>query len=107
MLAMLLLSAAAIALTTSTRATALLGDDAALVARAQSLASEHLELERARPDCAAPSPAPRNVPRIVALMQHSAAPGFRRTRVQASLTLSPFARTAPVALSLSGARECE
>lgn len=107
MLATLLLSAAALALTTSTRATALLGDDAALVARAQSLASERLELDRARPSCAAPAGSPRNLPRIVATTQRSAAPGVERTRLLASLTLSPFASSAPVTLSLSSAKECE
>ncbi len=104
---MLLLSAAAIALTTSTRATALLGDDAALVARAQSLAAERLELERAQTDCAAPASAPRNQPRIAAVAQRSAALGLERTRLVESLSLSPFAGSAPVVLSLSGARACE
>ena len=107
MLAMLLLSTAALALTASTRATALLGDDAALVAHAQSLASERLELDRARPGCAASPIAPRNLPRIAAITQLSAAPGMERTRLLASLSLSPLASTAPVTLSLSGAKACE
>lgn len=107
MLAMLLLTTAALALATSTRATALLGDDAALVARAQSLASERLELQRAQPGCAVLAIAPRNVPRIAAVAQRTAAPGMERTRLIAWLSLSPFASTAPVTLSLSGARMCE
>ncbi len=104
---MLLLSAAALAFSTSTRASALLGDDAALVAHAQALATEQLEGERAHRNCAASPTPPRNVPRIVALTQSTGSPGVERTRLAATLALSPFAAHASAVLSLSGARPCE
>lgn len=104
---MLLLSAATLAITTSTRASAMLADDATLVARAQAIGSESLELARILSACAAPVPAVRAVPRVTATLLPTVGAGVVVSLFSATLTLSPFAgRTDPL-LSLGTARRCE
>lgn len=105
---MVLLSAAAIAVATSTRATALLADDATLVSRAVSLANESAELAKVSRDCASVPVALRPTPRVVATVTPGAPSATYHTEhYSAALTLSPFARATTATLTLSSGRGCE
>jgi len=108
---MVLLSAAGAALMAGTRATALLADDALLVARAHSLSSSAGERTQYAPCAAGGATQGRDLPRVHVAATSLAEGGVRGTRVTATLLLSPFAygassRTPSSNLSLSSARVC-
>lgn len=90
----------------STRATALLADDAILVTRAHALsaaAAEHAHMA----GCTATDRAVTTaLPRVKVEAIITPAGRLQRVQIAASMRFSPLARAAPAELSLSSARLC-
>lgn len=107
LVAMLLLSAGALAISAGTRASVLLGDDATLVSRAQAQASESAELGRLPRACGALAAPPRALPRLSSAVTATLGAGMARERFFANLTLSPFSGAPVGVLTLSSGRPCE
>jgi hypothetical protein len=107
---MVLLSAAGAAFMAGTQATALLTDDALLVARAHSLSAAAGERTQYVPCAAIAATQGHDLPRVH--VQSTGLPGaaLQATSVTATLSFSPFAQgashTPASALSLSAARAC-
>jgi hypothetical protein len=107
---MVLLSAAGAALMASTGATALLTDDALLVARAHALSAAAGERTQYEPCTASAGSQGFGLPRVRVTSTSVPGAALQGTSVSATLLFSPFARGsagAPAAaLSLSAARAC-
>jgi hypothetical protein len=89
----------------STRATALLADDATLVSRALALSAAAAERTHAMPCSADGRDATTTLPRVRVHERVSGGP-VQRVVVSASLRFSPLARSAPTLLALSSGRPC-
>jgi hypothetical protein len=108
---MVLLSAAGAAFMAGTQATALLTDDAILVARAHSLSAAAGERVQYAPCAAGGATQGHDLPRVHVAATPVPGGGLQGTSVTATLLFSPFAyrmRSGMTAteLSLSGARAC-
>lgn len=109
---MVLLSAAGAAFMAGTRASALLTDDALLVARAHALSAAAGEHTQYTPCAAGGAAQGQDLPRVHVAATPVAEGPVHGTRVSAMLLLSPFAYGAAghgpsPGLSLSAARHCE
>ena len=105
-MSIVLLSAAALAMIAGTRATALLTDDATLVARAHALGAASAERVHGAPCSIDDREATTTLPRVRLDEMLHAGSRLQRVQVAASLHFSPLARSTPAALGLSSARLC-
>ena len=108
---MVLLSAAGAAFMAGTQATALLTDDAILVARAHAMSASAGERVQYAPCAAGSAALGQDLPRVHVAATPVPEGGLQGTSVTATLLFSPFAyrtRSGMTAaeLSLSGARAC-
>lgn len=103
---MLLLTSGALALAAGTRATALLADDAILVARAQALSTTSAERTWLTPCFARDGPTTTTLPRVQLITTARSDSGLRVAQLVAKLSFAPFARVTPATLTASSARTC-
>ena len=106
LVAMLLLASGALALAAGTRATALLADDAILVARAQALSTTSAERTWLTPCFARDGPSTTTLPRVQLITTARSDSGLRVAQLVAKLSFTPFARITPATLTASSARAC-
>ena len=103
---MLMLSVATLALTAATQATASLGDDATLVARAQAIAASAADQALVAPCDSITVASVMHTPRIDLTLADRSAQTLRLRTVTVRLQPSPFARRDTQYLALSVGRVC-